>query len=37
MSDLKLETLLEEFREAVRSGDVTRLTPLSKVLVEGLE
>jgi arylsulfatase A-like enzyme len=33
----ELETLLEEFREAVRSGDVTRLTPLSKVLVEGLE
>ncbi len=32
-----LETVLDEYKEAARSGDPTRLTPLSKVLIEGLE
>jgi len=33
----ELETVLDDFQEVVRSGDATRLTPLSRVLVEGLE
>lgn len=32
-----LEAVLDEFQEAVRCGDATRLTPLSRVLAEGLE
>lgn len=33
----ELESSLEEFQEAARSGDPRQLTPLSDVLVEGLE
>jgi len=33
----ELETLLDEYQQAVCSGDPTRLTQLSRVLIEGLE
>jgi len=33
----ELETVLDEFQEVACSGDPTGLTPLSRVLVEGLE
>lgn len=33
----ELDALLDEFEEAARFGDATRLTPLSDVLIEGME